>query len=77
MTCHNCKVECRKFGKTRKGQQRYRCCQCYKTYSEPRNEYLGGMYTSPKRLSLLSSYSSKVAQFVPLNALPESTKIRL
>ncbi|MGA3327066.1 MAG: IS1 family transposase [Terriglobia bacterium] len=50
MTCHNCRIECRKFGKTRKGQQRYRCCQCYKTYSEPRNEYLGGMYTSPQKV---------------------------
>lgn len=45
MTCHNCKTECKRFGKTRKGQQRYRCCECRKTYSEPRNEYLGGMYT--------------------------------
>jgi transposase-like protein/IS1 family transposase len=44
MTCHNCKTECRRFGRTRKGQQRYQCLQCRKTYSEPRNEYLGGMY---------------------------------
>jgi len=47
MTCHNCKTECRRFGKTRKGQQRYQCCQCRKTYSEPRNENLGGMYITP------------------------------
>jgi transposase-like protein len=50
MTCHNCRIECRKFGKTRKGQQRYRCCQCYKTYSGPRNEHLGGMYTAPEKV---------------------------
>ncbi len=50
MTCHNCRIECRKFGKTRKGQQRYRCCQCYKTYSYPRNEHLGGMYTAPEKV---------------------------
>ena len=25
MTRHNCRIECRKFGKTHKGQQRYRC----------------------------------------------------
>jgi len=50
MTCHSCRIECRKFGKTRKGQQRYRCSQCYKTYSEPRNEYLGGMYTAPEKV---------------------------
>ena len=39
MTWYNCRIECRKFGKTRKEQQRYRCCQCYKTYSEPGNEH--------------------------------------
>ncbi len=50
MTCHNCRIECRKFGKTRKGQQRYRCCQCCKTNSEPRNEHLGGMYTAPEKV---------------------------
>ena len=50
MTCHNCKIECRKFGRTRKGQQRYCCCQCYKTYSDPRNEHLGGMYTAPEKV---------------------------
>jgi len=50
MTCHNCKTECKRFGKTRKGQQRYRCCGCKKTYSEPRNEHLGGMYTSPEEV---------------------------
>ena len=50
MTCHNCQIECRKFGKTRKGQQRYRCYQCYKTYSDPRNEHLGGMYTPPEKV---------------------------
>jgi transposase-like protein/IS1 family transposase len=53
MTCHNCRTECRKFGKTRKGQQRYRCCQCFKTYSEPRNEHLGGMYTPPEKVEAI------------------------
>jgi len=34
MTCHNCQAQCKKFGKDRKGNQRFRCCQCLKTYSE-------------------------------------------
>jgi len=50
MMCHNCKTECRRFGRTRKGQQRYQCCQCRKTYSDPRNEHLGGMYTDPEKV---------------------------
>ncbi len=41
MTCHNCKTKCQRFGKDRKGNQRFRCCQCYKTYSE-RPEKLDG-----------------------------------
>jgi len=41
MTCHNCRTKCQKFGRDRKGNQRYKCCQCYKTYSE-RPEKLDG-----------------------------------
>ena len=41
MTCHNCRTKCQRFGKDRKGNQRFRCCQCYKTYSE-RPEKLDG-----------------------------------
>lgn len=34
MTCHNCQMICRKFGKHRNGLQRYRCNQCRKTFTE-------------------------------------------
>ena len=43
MTCHNCRTKCQRFGKDRKGNQRFRCCQCYKTYSD-RPERLEGTY---------------------------------
>src|SRR5438093_8610991 len=43
-------IKCRKFGKTRKGQQRYGCGQCLKTYAEPRNEHMDGMYTEPEKV---------------------------
>jgi transposase-like protein/IS1 family transposase len=49
MTCHNCKIKCQRFGRDRKGNQRYRCCQCYKTYSE-RPEKLDGTYLSDERI---------------------------
>ena len=55
MTCHNCKTECTRFGKTRKGQQRYRCTDCRKTFSEPRNEHLGGMYTDLDTVNVVVS----------------------
>ena len=43
MTCHNCRTKCQRFGRDRKGNQRFRCCQCYKTYSD-RPERLEGTY---------------------------------
>ena len=49
MTCHNCKTKCQRFGKDRKGNQRFRCCQCYKTYSE-RPEKLDGTNKSEEEI---------------------------
>jgi transposase-like protein/IS1 family transposase len=49
MTCQNCRTNCQKFGKDRKGNQRFRCCQCYKTYSE-RPERLDGTNKSEKEI---------------------------
>jgi len=44
MTCHNCRTECRKYGKDRKGYTRYQCRRCKRTFTEP-HEKLEGMYT--------------------------------
>jgi transposase-like protein len=46
VTCHNCKSECKRKGYDRKGNQRYQCRQCSKTFLEPREDHLDGMYTS-------------------------------
>jgi len=43
MTCHNCRIECRRFGKHRNGLQRYRCQQCRKTFTEPHERPLDNM----------------------------------
>jgi transposase-like protein len=45
MTCHNCRIECRRFGKHRNGLQRYRCAQCSKTFTEPHERPLDAMTT--------------------------------
>jgi IS1 family transposase/transposase-like protein len=45
VTCHNCRAECRRFGK-RKGGQGYQCCQCRKLFIEARDNTLDGVYTS-------------------------------
>jgi transposase-like protein/IS1 family transposase len=44
MTCHNCRIECKRNGKNRKGEQRYACQQCHKRFTEPREDPLDGMY---------------------------------
>ena len=43
MTCHNCRTECRKFGK-RQNRQRYQCSQCRKVFTDARDATLDGMY---------------------------------
>ncbi len=44
MTCHNCRTECKRHGKDRNGNQRFKCRQCSKTFLEPRENPLDGMY---------------------------------
>lgn len=46
MTCHNCKIEAAKAGKDRKGNQRFRCNQCRKTFQEMKENVLGVMRIS-------------------------------
>jgi len=36
MQCPTCSASAKRFGKTRDGQQRYRCLECGKTFSEPK-----------------------------------------
>lgn len=44
MTCHNCQIQAVKLGKDRKGNQRYRCNSCRKTFGEQQEKPLGNMY---------------------------------
>jgi transposase-like protein/IS1 family transposase len=44
MTCHNCQSQAVKIGKDRKGNQRYLCRACRKTFQEQQDKPLGGMY---------------------------------
>jgi transposase-like protein/IS1 family transposase len=49
MTCHNCKIETKKDGKDRKGNQRYRCNQCKRRFQEETERLLGNMYLSEEK----------------------------
>lgn len=52
MTCHNCRVECRKFGR-RKNCQRFQCAQCRKVFTDPRNNTLDGMYLAVEKAEMV------------------------
>jgi transposase-like protein/IS1 family transposase len=43
MTCHNCQITCKRFGKHRNGLQRFRCNQCRKTFTEDHQRPLDEM----------------------------------
>jgi transposase-like protein len=43
MVFHNCQLKAKRFGKDRKGIQRYRCNGCRKTFSELQDRPLGTM----------------------------------
>jgi transposase-like protein/IS1 family transposase len=43
MTCHSCRIACKRFGKHRNGLQRFRCKQCCRTFTEDHTRLLGDM----------------------------------
>ncbi len=53
MTCHNCRIEAKRHGKDRKGNQRYRCNTCSKTFLEPQDKALEGMYLPMDKAELI------------------------
>jgi IS1 family transposase/transposase-like protein len=55
VTCHNCRTECRKFGK-RQNRQRYQCTQCRKVFTDARDQALDGMYLPIDKAELALSF---------------------
>jgi transposase-like protein/IS1 family transposase len=53
VTCHNCRTECKRKGRDRKGNQRYQCRQCSKTFLEARENSLDGMYLPIEKAELV------------------------
>ncbi len=49
MTCHNCQIECKRFGRNRAGHQRFRCRKCSRTFTESVPRPLGDMRLSLDR----------------------------
>jgi len=55
MTCHNCEAKAKKNGKDRKGNQRYKCLTCIKTFIETQEKPLEGMYLPLEKAVLVVS----------------------
>jgi len=53
MICNNCRGNCKKFGRDRKGNQRFRCRQCFRTVTEPHNGHFFSMYTPAEKAALI------------------------
>jgi len=53
VTCHSCRTVAQKHGKDRKGNQRFKCQQCSKTFLEPQEKPLDGMYLPIEKAELV------------------------
>ncbi|MEN3334959.1 MAG: hypothetical protein V7641_4324 [Blastocatellia bacterium] len=53
MNCITCNSETRRFGKDRKGNQRFQCLTCKKTFSEPKDKPLGNMTLAMEKVLLI------------------------
>src|SRR5712692_6909361 len=53
MTCHNCQLKAVKAGKDRKGNQRYLCNKCKRSFQPEREKLLGNMYLSEEKSLLV------------------------
>lgn len=79
MTCHNCRTECRKFGK-RQNRQRYQCTQCRKVFTDARDNTLDGMYLPVEKaeqiLALLLEGNS-ISSVVRVTGVHQKTILKL
>lgn len=63
MTCHNCRSQCKKFGRDRRGNQRFQCRQCRRTYAD-----------RPERLEGTNKSTEEITQIIRL--LVEGVSVR-
>jgi transposase-like protein/IS1 family transposase len=79
MTCHNCRTECRKFGK-RQNRQRYQCTQCRKVFTDARDQTLDGMYLPIGKAELVLSLlleGNSISSVERVTAVHHSTILKL
>jgi IS1 family transposase/transposase-like protein len=79
VTCHSCRIECRKFGK-RSNRQRYQCTQCRKVFTEPREDTLEGMYLPIEKAELVLKLlleGNSVSSVVRLTEVHQKTILKI
>ncbi len=79
MTCHNCRTECRKFGK-RQNRQRYQCTQCRKVFTDARDNTLDGMYLPIEKAEMVLKLlleGNSVSSVVRLTDINQRTILKL
>jgi len=52
MTCTDCQIGCKRFGKHRNGLLRFRCRQCRRTFTQPHEKPLGRMTVPMEKAAL-------------------------
>jgi transposase-like protein/IS1 family transposase len=73
MKCEACQTECKRHGYDRKGNARYQCRECKKTYAEPHRKVLEGMYIPIEKAELIlrmlleGSSVSSVSRFLDVH----------
>jgi len=79
VTCHNCRTECRRFGK-RGNRQRYQCHQCRKVFTDARDNTLDGMYLPVEKAELVLKLlleGNSVSSVVRLTDIHQKTILKL
>src|ERR1700676_5766837 len=79
VTCHSCRVDCRKFGK-RQNRQRYQCTQCRKVFTDARDNTLDGMYLPVEKAEMvlrLLLEGNSVSSVVRLTEVHQKTILKL
>src|SRR5258708_3093565 len=80
MTCHNCRTECQKHGKDRKGTQRFKCQKCSKTFLAPQDKPLDGMYLPIEKAEMVLKLlleGNSVSSVVRITEVHQKTILKL
>jgi len=80
VTCHNCRIECKRDERDRKGRQRYQCRQCSRVFLEPREDHLDGMYLPIEKAEMvlrLLLEGNSISSVVRLTEVHQRTILKL